>query len=286
MKSIPTPKLRRVISSSFQTVFRNLISHKAAGPPKLPPELERQIFETCAFDCPEVCTTLVLVCKRVYAWIDPILISTVCIDQVLSSQHTKLKSFLAKLTSGKNPMDYYARHVKNLALLGGFYKDGEVDRVLAICTGVENLASTALRKLYINLWWYFDGSAAPSFDHACFRNLTHLHLAEDDEMWPFYTGWEHLVRLSHLALPYRGFPHQLERVIQAVPAVRYVALCLCCANNQYIYADGIKRTVCGVHVVVLAHIPNSDWEGGARGKGDFWNDVEVEVERRLRDRSS
>jgi len=38
------------------------------GPPKLPPELERLIFEMCALDSPEFCTVLVLVTKRVYAW--------------------------------------------------------------------------------------------------------------------------------------------------------------------------------------------------------------------------
>lgn len=238
--------------------------------------------------------------------IDPILIATVCIDQALSSRHTKLKSFLAKLTSGKRPMEYYAQHVKNLAFWGGLEKEGEVDGVLAICTGVENLiikevtgnqpvnsltffdnpqAGTALRRLYINLWKYIDRSARPSFGHACFHNLTHLHLA-DDEMWPFYTGWEHLGRLSHIALACRGSPAQLERVMQALPAVQYVALCHCYASNRYIYIDAVNRAGWGVRVVVLAHISNSDWERGARGKGDFWDGVEDEVERRLRDGSS
>ena len=41
---------------------------KVTGPPKLPPELERLIFEMCALDSPEFCTVLVLVTKRAYAW--------------------------------------------------------------------------------------------------------------------------------------------------------------------------------------------------------------------------
>jgi len=44
------------------------LRQKVAGLPKLPPELELVIFEMCALDSPEVCTVLVRVAKRVYAW--------------------------------------------------------------------------------------------------------------------------------------------------------------------------------------------------------------------------
>lgn len=49
------------------------------GPPKLPPELELQIFELCAFECPEVCTVLVLVAKRVYVWLVALIIMEVAL---------------------------------------------------------------------------------------------------------------------------------------------------------------------------------------------------------------
>ena len=248
-------------------------------------------------------------CYLLHRRIDPILISVVCFDETLTSRHTKLKSFLAKLTSGKKPVEYYARHVKNVAFLGGIYKEGEVDKVLAICTGVENLVvketfmspsvndlpffdnprtCTALRRLHINLWWYVDGRSTStlSFEHSCFANLTHLQLTEDDEMWQFYTGWEHLSRLSHFALACRGSPWELDRVVQALPAIRYVALCHYYASNRDDYINFVNQAVWGVHVVFLARIPFSDWERGARGQGDFWDEVEDEVERRLRGASS
>ena len=44
------------------------LGQKVTEPPKLPPELELLIFEICALGSPEVCTVLVLVAKRVYAW--------------------------------------------------------------------------------------------------------------------------------------------------------------------------------------------------------------------------
>lgn len=68
MKSNITSILTQVIYSSFQFVFPYLLGQKEVGQPKLPPELERQIFETCALDYPEICTNLVLVSKRVYTW--------------------------------------------------------------------------------------------------------------------------------------------------------------------------------------------------------------------------
>ena len=121
--------------------------------------------------------------------IDPILIATVYIDKDFPSRHEKIKSFLTKLTNGKNPTEYYVRHVKNLAFFGSFTKK-EVDTILAICTGVENLAirpplehfyftrlefvgnpqaGMALRRLCID-YWHSGGRKSPSLSfHPCFR---------------------------------------------------------------------------------------------------------------------
>jgi hypothetical protein len=71
--------------------------------------------------------------------IDPILIATVCITiDFESKRRDRLELFLAKLTNGK-AVQYYARHIKNLAIFGGFSKEKEVNGLLAICTGVKTL---------------------------------------------------------------------------------------------------------------------------------------------------
>lgn len=75
--------------------------------------------------------------------IDPILISTVCImEDFESKRRNRLEHFLTKLTNGK-PIEYYAHHIKNLAILGGYFENGEINRVLTFCTGVENLVLLA-----------------------------------------------------------------------------------------------------------------------------------------------
>jgi len=59
-------ELAFTLSAAFKSAFR--LRQKISGPPKLPPDLERRIFEMCALDNPEVCTVLVLVARRVHVW--------------------------------------------------------------------------------------------------------------------------------------------------------------------------------------------------------------------------
>ena len=245
-----------------------------------------------------------LPCRRV----DPILIATVYIDDVYSlgewgSHDFRLNSFLARLTNGRHPAEYYARHVKNLAFVGCFGSaESTIDGILAICTGVENLminlnlmsemkffsnpkAGLALRRLYVNYW----AQAAPWSDSdyslpVCFRNLTHLHLTDDEGHWPSYTGWEHLTCLTHLAF-ISCDTGTLQEAMNLLPAIRFVALCHSYRGDQYGYIDVVIHDTpeLDLRVVLLSNLPPSDWEYGARGKGDFWNAVEDEVERRLRE---
>ncbi len=223
---------------------------------------------------------------------------------------SKLKAFLAKLTSGKHPAEYYAGHVKSLAFFGDYYKAREVDGILAICTGVENLlvdathrkftffdkllASTALRRLYIHVDSTTSGSTTPQrFNYACFRNLTHLHFADSYGEWIHYTGWEHLRCLTHLAFVLCYSPERLQTIMEALPAIRYVAHgAYQWHGERYGCADVVvnkdphMREQYGARVVFLEKIPLCNWEQGARGEGDFWDVVEEEVEKRLRDMSN
>ena len=144
--------------------------------------------------------------------------------------------FLAKLTNGK-PVDYYAQHLKNISILGGFCQTETVNRKLAIC-GVENLvlstpydidffkknpwAGRNLRRLTINLGRRL--GSTPNFYRSCSANLTHLHLWDNDEDWVDYTGWRNLTSLTHLALACSGSPSQGRQLMRKLPTVRYVAL--------------------------------------------------------------
>ena len=105
-----------------------------------------------------------------------------------SERRDRPELFLAKLSNGK-PVDYFAQHIKNLAIRNPFSQTETVNGILAICTGVENLVLSApyginffqnpragrnLRRLTINLGRQF--GSRPNFYRPCFANLTHLHL--------------------------------------------------------------------------------------------------------------
>ena len=233
--------------------------------------------------------------------LDPILIATVCITKEFRSKRSDhLERFLVKLTNGK-PVEYYAQHIKNLAILGDFFDEEGINRILAICTGVENLVVLApargfdffenpqaghnLRRLTIKLENF--SRSFPNFNHSCFSNLTHLHLTDDGDYWPAYEGWENLTSLTHLAFAFAG-PDETIPLVQTLPAIQYVALGYYCSGERYKYAEievdnspHIRAAWGGVRVVLLSEIPAHDWERGARGGGDFWDVVEQEVKRRL-----
>jgi len=83
-----------------------------------------------------------------------------------SKRQCRLDNLLAKLTNGKS-LEYYARHIKNLAIFGSFSTCEDINRILAICSGIENLvllgpawdfdlfkntqAGRHLRRLTVNL---------------------------------------------------------------------------------------------------------------------------------------
>lgn len=232
---------------------------------------------------------------------------TVCFMQDFDSRPSKLKDRLNRFLANGRPVEYYAHHIKNLAIIGGSLEHAEIDRLLAICTGLENLvllrsargvgffenpqAGRNLRRLSIRMedFSQYFGTSRDNFYHPCFANITHLHL--DDEHWYTYTGWETLTSLTHIAFAYSGSPENIARLMQIVPTVQYVAFGYYGGgggDEWSRYADGAMvdgrphfSALWGVKVVRLSMIPQQDWEHGARGGGDFWNVVEREVKRRL-----
>ncbi|KIM37223.1 hypothetical protein M413DRAFT_31147 [Hebeloma cylindrosporum] len=288
------------------------LRHKLAGPPKLPPELERYIFEICAYKSQEACADLLRVARRVYEWVDPILIESVCITEDFDSKfrrRVRLEGFLAKLTNGK-PRQYYVQHIKNLAIFGRFFETAHINRIVAICSGVENLLvlptahgldffedphhkGRRLRRLAIDMsHCNFDSlrfGTNPHFYHRCFANLTHLHIMDDDEDWCRYAGWETLVNLTHIAFACYSYAGReaIAWLLQKLPTIRYVAFIYYHVDNAYEYYINANnspphtRPEWGARVVFLSGIPQSDWERGARGQGDFWDVVERLVQRGL-----
>ena len=197
------------------------------------------------------------------------------------------------------PQEFYSKHVKNLWISAPDDPDA-FERILTICGSVENLvlfprkwrinppfipfleipnAGGCLNRLTCKLDVLFPPwSTSINFRYPCFANLTHLHLYDDDDEWPTYTGFEHLRSLTHLALACCG-PQQLAAIMPRLPALKYVALCHY-ESTEYgrlTVNRKIPVEVYGNKVVWLQGLKKADWENGAAGQGDFWDMVEEEV---------
>ena len=231
--------------------------------------------------------------------IDPILYETMVL--ATSSTKTGFELFMANIDC--KPLVFYAKHVKNLWISAVDDPDA-FERVLSICSGVENLvlfpmrryinypfvpflerpsAGSHLRRLTCHLEYLFPPwSTMQNFQHACFANLTHLHLF--DEHWSDYAGFENLRSLTHLALACCG-PEELAIVIPKLPVLEYVALCSYKDDDFYVPMVNKRvpvevHAMYGIRVVWVDGVNRADWERGTTGGADFWDLVEREVTQR------
>ena len=144
-------------------------------------------------------------------------------------------------------------------------------------------AGDRLRRLTINLEHVFlPWSSMEIFNCPCFTNLTHLHLYDEAEEWSGYKGFELLRSLTHFAVACSS-PEALAIVMPKLPALQYVVICHYGSNEHgrtRIHDNRVTRDVYGIRVVWLTGLTKRDWESGARGKGDFWEIVEQEVNSR------
>ncbi|TFK67703.1 hypothetical protein BDN72DRAFT_842717 [Pluteus cervinus] len=107
------------------------------GPPRLPLELEQEIFELAAHRYPEVTVSLTLVAHRVQIWIEKIIYKTIS----LSTQR-KCTLFLRTLDS--RPPEFFSSHVKAICL-PYFLDTRQASRIVSLCSRVENLGCWAQR---------------------------------------------------------------------------------------------------------------------------------------------
>lgn len=120
--------------------------------------------------------------------------------------------------------DFCARHVKTLCLSGTF-KLPDIERLLSVCTGTENLfiegwpcrlflqgpnlnenfTKLSFRRIYIKMPWHMALSdPLPTWPlQAPFAtNLTHLDMRNMEPRWFGWLGYERMYRLTHLAMQF------------------------------------------------------------------------------------
>ncbi|KAJ6478894.1 hypothetical protein C8R45DRAFT_357063 [Mycena sanguinolenta] len=177
--------------------------HLAPGDPRLPPELERGIFEIAALGRPNWIPVLMLVARRVKCWVEPFLYRVVFLQSV--SMPEELHN-LGLPNFAMDELDERShnclRHVLHLLV------DSEAERknwLLASCTGVTNLFAhfRCTPEILISINGFTDITYLTIDVHAL-STVTHLELldfyAQSEEVESVCLNISLIPCLTHIAL--------------------------------------------------------------------------------------
>ncbi|KAJ7230842.1 hypothetical protein B0H12DRAFT_1263872 [Mycena haematopus] len=246
---------------------------------RLPPELERHIFELAANSHSKSIPTLLLVAHRVKIWLEPILYSVVVFVNPLP-EHICFDS--AHFSSAvQSPA--ISQHVTNL-LLSRDVPFVHLAPILSRCSAVQNLAlyggdlrvlpflsAMPLRRLSTALEDFLFPWVAIDFTDPPFSSLTHLQLRDDldEAQWEEWRGLAMIPKLTHLAFALEKSLSIFQNTLTACPRLQVLI---------YLYSPGQAKP--GIGLESLAHdtrfvcLPApaylADWQTGARGGDDFW----------------
>ncbi|KAG7448798.1 uncharacterized protein BT62DRAFT_1074334 [Guyanagaster necrorhizus] len=258
----------------------------------LPAELEREIFEVAARMRPNSALDLVLVARRVRAWIQPLIYEMV----TLGTDDTSL--FLR--TMDELPGEFFQQNVKRLCLTVSVEPEAAA-RILATCSGVRSLAcwvdfravhhrvqfspliaSQRLRRLSMEIRHFRQLCREPLCHGALFLSLTRLDLIywQPGEL----VIWElaALPHLTHLGIIIRDLPvteAYLLSLIYMCPSLKVMAV-LIDEGADPVPTRDLRIVWLPYPVMVL------DWEAPFRGQEDTLARAEDIVKSRERELAS
>ncbi|KAJ6527039.1 hypothetical protein B0H19DRAFT_1385488 [Mycena capillaripes] len=258
--------------------------------PVLPRELERKIFEICAFSGPGSIPMLLSVAQRVKEWIEPLLYHTMAVEYGLPiSDFPTYRANVVISTIRTKPPSFWHGGVRNLALFSANMYDAA--GILSVCTGVENLtllyvheawipliASLPLKHLYACCYPLF---RALTPGHQMFSRITHLEIDDSLHDPDGYGGraLAALPQLTHLSFNYSGLIPLCPRLLEWCSTLR-VLVCL----NEYALRENQTHATSLVRDVrfVVMRLPNyvKDWYMGAQYGEDYWSRAEIFIARR------
>ncbi|KAJ7478694.1 hypothetical protein B0H11DRAFT_1281584 [Mycena galericulata] len=253
--------------------------------PKIPPELERYIFELCALADRSGIPSLLRVAHRVHVWIEPLLYHALVLDY---SQPCRLTP------ADSRDAAFLASHVKHLNLTGPMPHD-QLCALLAACTGTTNLAlwvptplpdllpflqALTLTRLSADTTHLFGGPLRVNFAHPALRALTHLDiLAAGFDDWRLSAGLATgLPHLTHLAFRDKFHPHVLRGALAHCKALRALGVVWSARRRAVDVREG-EVVDARLFVTVCAEWAG-DWAAGARGGDDVWARGEVFIARK------
>ncbi|KAJ7445105.1 hypothetical protein FB451DRAFT_1293379 [Mycena latifolia] len=276
--------------------------------PRLPPDLEREIFEICALARPVTIPGLMLVAWRVKKWVEPLLFRIVCIAPRLRrpAQIDNLGLRLPFFTSDRllhlmneRPTGLVANSVRHLYLLppreGGeqamLRHTTNMDAILPACIGLTTLFIApketefcatlgdmyALRRLTVDASEFFK-QHPEGFAHWLFRNITHLEIFSGQigsaATWAALALVPHL---THFSFWEEAFLNgRAGAVLAACPRLQYLVFLSISPGFILSCAPACVRLAADPRfVAVIVRDSKRDWLFSALQKQDYWTRVEA-----------
>ncbi|KAJ7054218.1 hypothetical protein C8F01DRAFT_1164415 [Mycena amicta] len=261
--------------------------------PSLPPELEREIFELCANDCPVLIPKLILVAWRVKQWIEPILYRTIILSPAKPLDGHPIFTTNALLAGLKSRPAFFRDSVRHLMLHS--VSESIIPTILAVCTRLENLwapmASHALLDLAST--WNTDIRSSikhlytsfmpllrtlPS-THPFFRHLTHLEIIgipprSERVLW--VGALSHLPRLTHLSFNEDALIPICSELLELCELLQVLVSLVGDCTQQPEHYEGVQDP----RFVALFSPWFEDWQLGIRTGEDYWSRAEAIVAER------
>ncbi|KAJ7480230.1 hypothetical protein B0H11DRAFT_2025346 [Mycena galericulata] len=261
--------------------------------PRLPHDLEREIFETTALIHPNMIPTLLRVARRVLIWVEPMLY------RVIKISRGRPYEDLANAVLAKPP-DFLRDAVRHLFLdSAAQWSQEDALKILPLCTGlvsllplrrfsnptlIPTLAGMRLRRLSTSLVDLFGGRDAVDIHHPMFSALTHIDIFDDiGDVPKIYTHMSALPSLTHLCLN-NEIPWDILRLL--LSDCRHLQVLV----NMWAYLRADRAWALAQKppltdhrfVVTLYRDYWEDWDAGAHGETDFWALAEIFVARKQR----
>ncbi|KAJ7171259.1 hypothetical protein C8R46DRAFT_1032903 [Mycena filopes] len=250
--------------------------------PRLPPELERDIFELAAF-CHKSCIpSYLLVAHRIHEWIEPILYNTLILQRPANYSKTERIPTPADCRT----LAFLASNVHHLNISGSCPPD-QLHALLDACKNTRNLALWSLplpnllpflqpmplARLSADIAYLFGGLLRMNFQHPAFAALTHLDVrgaAFDD--WALFGGLARAPALTHLSFRDKFHPRLLRGAL--AHCAKLQALGVIWSPRKSAVDVKAGAVVDARFFMVVCTDWAEDWETGARGGCDIWTRAE------------
>ncbi|KAF9478367.1 hypothetical protein BDN70DRAFT_880057, partial [Pholiota conissans] len=249
------------------------------GPPILPPELERKIFELVVEEHPKSALPVMLVAARTHYWVASILYN---VSNQLGRTYPPVR--------GSNPnVKYYGTYVKHL-IIGGDKSFEGLCRYLSACPNLIDIAiwTNCSMKRFLGLFSDLKLerlsasliSLSPAdFRSAAFAHLTHLDATKCGAKWAQCQGFVFLPHLTHLAINDMIDIDTLRQLLQRCERLK-ILLAINRGGSWYGWDcdwDSRRDIIMDPRFVMMKIVRYviGDWMNSAHGKPNMWDWAEA-----------